>query len=114
MTVGADAEVARRAIALVDLTDLGADTTADAAATLCDRAAAAEVAAVCVWPQFVDQCAQRLAGTGVKVATVVNFPAGTDPSDAAAAVTATIFVRRPCRSVTGARAAAIASPSSPK
>ena len=80
--------MARRAIALVDLTDLGADTTADAAATLCDRAAAAGVAAVCVWPQFVEQCASRLAGTGVKVATVVNFPAGTDPADAAAAVTA--------------------------
>jgi deoxyribose-phosphate aldolase len=88
VTVGADAEVARRAIALVDLTDLGADTTADAAATLCDRAAAAVVAAVCVWPQFVEQCARRLAGTGVKVATVVNFPAGTDPADMAAAVTA--------------------------
>jgi len=86
--VGADGELARRAIALVDLTDLGADTTADAAATLCDRAAAAGVASVCVWPQFVEQCAGRLAGTGVKVATVVNFPAGTDPADAAAAVTA--------------------------
>ena len=29
-----------------------------------------------------------LAGTGVKVATVVNFPAGTDRSDAVGAVTA--------------------------
>ncbi len=88
MTVGADAEVARRAIALVDLTDLGAETTAEAAATLCDRAAAAGVAAICVWPQFVEQCAGRLAGTGVKVATVVNFPAGTDPAERAGAVTA--------------------------
>ncbi len=43
---------------------------------------------MCVWPQFVEQCARRLAGTGVKVATVVNFPAGTDTADAAAAVTA--------------------------
>ena len=72
----------------MDLTDLGTDTTAAAADALCDRAAAARVAAVCVWPQFVGRCAARLAGTGVRVATVVNFPAGTDPVEAAAAVTA--------------------------
>ena len=83
-----DAAIARRAIGLLDLTDLGAETTADAVATLCDRAAAAAVAAVCVWPAFVEQCARQLAGTGVLVATVVNFPAGTDPADQVAAVTA--------------------------
>jgi deoxyribose-phosphate aldolase len=83
-----DAALARRAIRLVDLTDLGdAPTDADTD-TLCDRAARAGVAAVCVWPRFVAHCAERLAGTGVKVATVVNFPAGTDPADAAGAVTA--------------------------
>ena len=79
---------ARLAIGLLDLTDLGADATAAAASALCDRAAAAGVAAVCVWPQFVELCVARLAGSGVKVATVVNFPAGTDPADMAAAVTA--------------------------
>ena len=83
-----DVAVARRAIGLLDLTDLGADTTAAAAATLCDRAAAAAVAAVCVWPAFVASCAAQLAGSGVRVATVVNFPAGTDPADRVAAVTA--------------------------
>ena len=83
-----DVAVARRAIGLLDLTDLGADTTAAAAATLCDRAAAASVAAVCVWPAFVAPCAAQLAGSGVRVATVVNFPAGTDPADRVAAVTA--------------------------
>jgi deoxyribose-phosphate aldolase len=88
MEVAASRDFARRAIPLVDLTDLGADTTVDAVGVLCDRAAAAGVAAVCVWPQFVDQCARTLRGTGVRVATVVNFPAGTDPADAAAAVTA--------------------------
>jgi deoxyribose-phosphate aldolase len=83
-----DADVARRAIPLLDLTDLGAETTEAAADVLCERAARAAVAAVCVWPPFVAQCRQRLAGTGVGVATVVNFPAGTDPADRAAAVTA--------------------------
>ena len=83
-----DEAVARRAIGLLDLTDLAADASAAGADELCDRAAAASVAAVCVWPQFVERCARRLAGTGVRVATVVNFPAGTDPVDGAAAVTA--------------------------
>ena len=80
--------LAQRAIRLLDLTDLDPDTTEEAADTLCDRAVAAGVAAVCVWPRFAARCARRLAGTGVKVATVVNFPAGTDPAGAAAAVTA--------------------------
>lgn len=83
-----DAALARRAIGLLDLTDLAAETDADAAAALCERAAAASVAAVCVWPAFVEQCARQLAGTEVLVATVVNFPAGTDPPDRVAAVTA--------------------------
>jgi len=83
-----DVTLARRAIGLLDLTDLAAETTADAADELCARAAAAHVAAVCVWPAFVAQCATQLTGTGVLVATVVNFPAGTDPADGVAAVTA--------------------------
>jgi deoxyribose-phosphate aldolase len=88
VTGASPAAVARRAIPLLDLTDLGADTTEAAAEVLCDRAIDASVAAVCVWPQFVARCRQRLHGSGVRVATVVNFPAGTDPAAAAAAVTA--------------------------
>lgn len=83
-----DAAVARRAIALLDLTDLGDDTTADAARLLCDRAAEAAVAAVCTWPRFVEPCVRMLRGTGVRVATVVNFPAGTDEPDVVGAATA--------------------------
>ena len=83
-----DVELARLAIRLLDLTDLDPETTDEAADTLCDRAAAAGVAAVCVWPRFVGRCSERLAHTGVKVATVVNFPAGTDAPDAVGAVTA--------------------------
>jgi deoxyribose-phosphate aldolase len=84
----ADADVSRRAIPLLDLTDLGTGTTEAAAVVLCERAARAAVAAVCVWPPFVARCHERLDGTAVRVATVVNFPAGTDPADRAAAVTA--------------------------
>jgi deoxyribose-phosphate aldolase len=36
------------------------------------------VAAVCIWPAFVTQAKAALSGTPVRVATVVNFPAGTD------------------------------------
>ena len=80
--------VARRAVELLDLTDLGPDATAADAVTLCGRASAAAVAAVCVWPAFVEESARQLAGSGVRVATVVNFPAGTDPADRVVAVTA--------------------------
>ena len=43
---------------------------------------------MCVWPAFVEPCSARLAGSGVRVATVVNFPAGTDPVERVVAVTA--------------------------
>ncbi|MGB9347451.1 MAG: deoxyribose-phosphate aldolase, partial [Ilumatobacteraceae bacterium] len=36
-------------------------------------------AAVCVWPEYVATCAAQLAGAGVRVATVVNFPSGVEP-----------------------------------
>jgi deoxyribose-phosphate aldolase len=76
-----DVTVARRAIELLDLTDLGDAATEAGADALCERAAAAHVAAVCVWPVFVEQCARRLAGSDVRVATVVNFPTGTAPAE---------------------------------
>ena len=72
------AALAARALPLVDLTDLS-DTCTDAAiAALCARAVTPHgaVAAVCVFPRFVAGARRHLAGTGVKVATVVNFPAG--------------------------------------
>lgn len=71
-----DAEIAALALATLDLTDLGDSTTEDAALALCERAATNQTAAVCVWPRYVSACAKALAGTGVGVATVVNFPSG--------------------------------------
>ncbi len=38
--------------------------------------------AVCVWPAFVAQAAELLRGSGVRVATVVNFPDGGTEVDA--------------------------------
>lgn len=78
------ATTAARALACLDLTNLEADCDAAAIEALCDRACTPHgpVAAVCVWPAFVVQARRLLAGSGVRVATVVNFPAGSAPLSA--------------------------------
>lgn len=72
--------VARRAIGLIDLTDLSDDCTPEKIDALCLRAIGpcGSVAAVCVWPGFVPQAKRELSPTGIRVATVVNFPRGRD------------------------------------
>ncbi|WP_431860616.1 deoxyribose-phosphate aldolase [Azospirillum sp.] len=81
--------LARRAVALLDLTSLNDDDTEKSVAALCKRAVtpAGPVAAVCVWPRFVKTARKALKGTPVKVATVVNFPAGEDDGATVAADT---------------------------
>jgi deoxyribose-phosphate aldolase len=78
--VSAPATVAARALACLDLTNLDAGCDAAAITALCRRAATpyGPVAAVCIWPAFVAQAKSELAGTPIRIATVVNFPAGTD------------------------------------
>ncbi|HYN33749.1 MAG TPA: deoxyribose-phosphate aldolase [Ilumatobacteraceae bacterium] len=73
---------ARRAIGLIDLTDLADDHSPGGIDELCRRAREHATAAVCVWPEFVATCATQLHGSGVRVATVVNFPSGDEPIDA--------------------------------
>lgn len=70
---------ASRAIGLIDLTDLSDDHAPDGIDDLCRRAREHRTAAVCVWPEFVARCAELLDGSGVRVATVVNFPSGDEP-----------------------------------
>jgi deoxyribose-phosphate aldolase len=67
-------------ILLLDLTTLNDDDTAESVTALCERAVTPRgpVAAVCVLPAFVGVAKKALAGTGVKVAAVANFPAGDD------------------------------------
>lgn len=67
---------ARRAISLVDLTNLSDDCDEAAVVALCERAGRFGTAAVCIWPDFVDSATTALAGTEVQIATVVNFPSG--------------------------------------
>ncbi|MEI6495664.1 MAG: deoxyribose-phosphate aldolase [Actinomycetota bacterium] len=78
-----DAAIAARVRGLIDLTNLEATCTPEAIDQLCRRALQQQppVPAVCVWPAFVAQAARLLRGSGVRVATVVNFPSG-DESEA--------------------------------
>lgn len=74
---------ALRALVLLDLTELGDRATEADVRALCARAVGphGEVAAVCVWPRHVALAAALLKDTGVRIATVVNFPAGLDDID---------------------------------
>lgn len=73
-----EAAFARRAIALLDLTDLSNGLDEPGVDRLCARAVTplGPVAAVCLWAGFVPQARRLLKNAGVKVATVVNFPHG--------------------------------------
>jgi deoxyribose-phosphate aldolase len=79
----ASIDLARRAIALLDLTELGDHATEADVTALCSRAIGRHgtVAAVCGWPRHVALAAAQLLGSGVRIATVVNFPGGADDID---------------------------------
>lgn len=78
MADAASRAIAARALPLLDLTNLNDDCDAAAIDALCARAVTAHghVAAICIWPRFIAQAKDLLKGTGVRIATVVNFPAG--------------------------------------
>lgn len=71
-------ELAKKAISLLDLTNLNDDCDDTAIEDLCAKAQTpyGNTAAVCVWPRFVKKAKSCLEGTGIRIATVVNFPAG--------------------------------------
>lgn len=76
-------DYALRALACLDLTSLNIDDTHQQIDELCDRALSpapgvdVRPAAVCVYPRFAKQVRARLEGSGIAVAAVANFPAGT-------------------------------------
>ena len=71
-------EPARRALACLDLTSLTGDEDEAAIVDLCARARTpvGPVAAVCVVGAWAARAKAELAGSGVKVAAVANFPDG--------------------------------------
>ena len=84
-----DISTARRALACLDLTNLNDDCTTAAIGDLCARAVTpfGPVAAICIYPRFVKWARARLSRSPVKVATVVNFPAGGEDTPAVVAET---------------------------
>lgn len=83
-------DVARRVLGLIDLTLLGDNDTPAEVEQTCAAASTlfGNVAAVCVWPQFVKtavaQLASRPEAAGIAIAAVANFPHGS--TDAASSV----------------------------
>lgn len=75
---GDPSAIARRALTLLDLTELGDRATEADVVRLCERAVTpfGHVAAVCVWPHHVALAARELMSAPVRIATVVNFPTG--------------------------------------
>lgn len=71
-------DVLRKMASLVDLTSLNEMDDERAIDVLCQKAIYkwGHVAAVCVYPRFVDRVATLLSGQPVKIATVANFPHG--------------------------------------
>lgn len=75
------ADIAARALAVLDLTSLGEDDDVARITALCESAQGPGglPAAVCVYPEHIGTARQALArfgAAGVRVATVVNFPDG--------------------------------------
>ena len=81
---GDGAEVPRDLARYIDHTLLRPDAAAADIDKLCDEARTFGFAAVCVNPTWVRRCAQRLRGSGVRVASVVGFPFGAGTTEAKA------------------------------
>ena len=71
----------------IDHTLLKTDATEAQITRLCEEAREHRFASVCVNPRWVALCAQLLAGSGVRVCTVIGFPLGASSSAIKAAET---------------------------
>ena len=85
-----ESDLARRLLGLIDLTSLNPTDSEASVTALTAQAStpAGRVAAVCVWPRFIEVARRALQGTGVPIAAVANFPSGANDATAAAAETA--------------------------
>jgi deoxyribose-phosphate aldolase len=73
-------QLATKIISLMDLTSLNLDDNADKIRNLCEQGISSygAVAAVCIYPEFVEIASSALENTEVRVATVANFPYGNE------------------------------------
>ena len=85
-----DAALARRLLGMLDLTTLNDSDDAQVVRALAANAATpvGHVAALCTWSRLIGAALDSLAGTGVPVAAVTNFPAGEPDVNGAAAQSA--------------------------
>lgn len=85
-----DAALARRLLGMLDLTTLNDSDDAQVVRALAANAATpvGHVAALCTWSRLIGAALDSLAGTGVPVAAVTNFPAGELDAAGAAAQSA--------------------------
>lgn len=69
---------AKKLIHYIDLTRLETHDSPEAIDQLCQKAVTpfGDVAAVCVYPDFITRAKNALANTNVRLATVANFPLG--------------------------------------
>ncbi len=76
---------ARRVLGLLDLTNLDDSCDEKAIDDLAARAATpyGQVAALCIYPRWISRALLMRPSPGIRIATVVNFPAGSDDIDAA-------------------------------
>ena len=81
------------AIQCLDYTSLNDTDTDDDVRTLCERAMTpmGNVAAICIFPDFVDFAKRTLVDPEIKIATVVNFPTGAEKIDRVLAVTRSVI-----------------------
>ncbi|RHW38581.1 deoxyribose-phosphate aldolase [Lysinibacillus yapensis] len=73
--------MAQNYAAMIDHTLLKPETTKNQIEKLCEEAKKYEFASVCVNPTWVKNSAQLLAGSNVKVCTVIGFPLGATTSE---------------------------------
>lgn len=73
-----DSQAAMLLLSCLDLTSLGKDDNQDSIIKLCNKAqnTYGNVAAVCVYPKFISLVKKQLEDSGIKIASVVNFPTG--------------------------------------
>ena len=71
-------EIAQKVLGLIDLTSLNSNDSSDSISMLCKNAVTpyGNVPAICIYSQFISDALYNLKDTGIKIATVTNFPHG--------------------------------------
>lgn len=66
---------------MIDHTLLKAESSQDQIKKLCQEAKTHDFFSVCVQPTWISLCKEELAGSGVKIATVIGFPLGANTTE---------------------------------